>query len=66
MMEWFKKKKKKKLPGFAKEKMTDHQFLNADRTRQRTEFSDGTQVTVDFADHSFLIRYPDGEEVTEL
>ena len=50
----------------AKEKMTDHQFLNADRTRQRTEFSDGTQVTVDFADHSFSIRYPDGEEVTEL
>jgi hypothetical protein len=28
--------------------MTDHQFLNPERTKQRTTFSDGTQVTVDF------------------
>lgn len=28
--------------------MTNHEFLNADRTRERTTFSDGTTVTVDW------------------
>ena len=28
--------------------MTNHEFLNAKRTRERTTFSDGTTVTVDW------------------
>lgn len=50
----------------AKEKMTDHQFLNKDHTRQRTVFSCGTQVTVDFAENTFEILYPDQRRVNAL
>ena len=50
----------------AMEKMTDHCFLNSDRTKQRTRFSDGTQVTVDFGKNTFEILYPDGRAVTEI
>jgi hypothetical protein len=28
--------------------MTNHEFLNASRTRERTTFADGTTVTVDW------------------
>ena len=50
----------------AMEKMTDHQFLSADRKQQRTVFSDGTAVTVAFDTGAFEIRYPDGRTVTAL
>ena len=50
----------------AKAKMTDHRFLNAERTRQQADFSDGTRVTVDFAANTFEIRYPDERKVTGL
>ena len=50
----------------AKEKMVSHAFLTGDRKRQRTVFSDGTQVTVDFAGNSFEIHYPDGRVVNTL
>ncbi len=39
----------------AMEKMVNHEFLTEDRTVQRTTFSDGTQVTVNFADNSYCI-----------
>ena len=42
----------------AMEQMVKHEFLNEDRTEQRTTFSDGTQVTVHFADNTFKIEYP--------
>ena len=41
----------------AMEQMVDHAFLNEDRTRQRTTFSDGTTVEVDFAANTYQIRY---------
>ena len=44
----------------AKEKMTDHLFLNEARTRQAATFADGTRVTVDFAENTYCITYPDG------
>ena len=47
----------------AMEKLTAHDFLSEDRKRQRTVFSDGTQVTVDFAQNTFEIQYPDGRAV---
>ena len=50
----------------AKEKMTGHRFLSADRSVQRTCFSCGTQVTVDFAKDTFEIVYPDGRTVRAL
>lgn len=43
----------------AMEKMEAHEFLGTDGTRQRTTFSDGTQVTVDFAAGTYEIRYPE-------
>ena len=43
----------------AKEKMVGHEFLNEDRTRQRTAFADGTRVTVDFAAGTYRIEYPE-------
>ena len=46
--------------------MVSHAFLTGDRKRQRTVFSDGTQVTVDFAGNSFEIHYPDGRVVNTL
>ena len=42
----------------AMEQMVKHEFLNEDRAEQRTTFSDGTQVTVHFADNTFKIEYP--------
>jgi hypothetical protein len=36
--------------------MTNHEFLNPDRTRERTTFSDGTTVTVDWSVRSADIR----------
>jgi hypothetical protein len=36
--------------------MTNHEFLNPDRTRERTTFSDGTTVTVDWSAPSVDIR----------
>ena len=41
----------------AREKMVNHEFLSEDRTRQKTVFSDGTEVTVDFAAGTYEIRY---------
>jgi len=46
----------------AREQMVNHEFLNEDRTRQRTEFSDGTTVEVDFAANTYRITYPAGQE----
>lgn len=43
----------------AMEKMVDHEFLSDDRGVQRTTFSDGTQVTVNFADNTYRIVYPE-------
>lgn len=43
----------------AMEKMVSHAFLCPDRTRQETVFSDGTRVTVNFADSTYQIRYPE-------
>lgn len=37
--------------------MTNHEFLNPERTTQRTTFADGTQVTVDFATLEYEIEY---------
>lgn len=42
----------------AMEKMVNHEFMSEDRVVQRTTFSDGTQVTVNFADHTYQIDYP--------
>lgn len=41
----------------AREQLVSHEFLNADRTRQRTVFSDGTAVEVDFAANTYDIHY---------
>ena len=41
----------------AMEQMVSHEFLNDDRTRQRTVFSDGTSVQVDFAANTYSISY---------
>lgn len=43
----------------AMEKMVSHEFLNDARTAQRTVFGDGTRVTVDFAQNTYKIEYPD-------
>ena len=48
------------------EKMTSHTFLSEDRARQRAVYSDGTLVTVDFAENTFEIIYPDGRKVNSL
>ena len=40
------------------EQMVSHEFVSEDRTVQRTTFGDGTQVTVDFANRTYDIRYP--------
>ena len=45
----------------AREQMVSHEFLNDDRTRQRTVFSDGTAVEVDFADGTYHITYAEEE-----
>lgn len=42
----------------AMEKMVSHEFLSQDRALQRTAFSDGTQVTVNFKENTYEIRYP--------
>jgi hypothetical protein len=42
----------------AMEKMVSHAFLSEDRAVQQTVFSDGTQVTVNFADNTYQITYP--------
>jgi len=42
----------------AMEAMVSHEFLSEDRTRQRTRFADGTQVTVDFKANTYQIDYP--------
>ncbi len=47
----------------AMEELTAHDFLSEDRKKQRTIFSDCTQVTVDFGENTFEIRYPDGRVV---
>jgi len=36
--------------------MTNHEFLSPERTKQRTTFSDGTRVTVDFANGEYDIQ----------
>lgn len=38
--------------------MVSHEFLSEDRTRQRTRFSDGTTVEVNFAANTYNIIYP--------
>ncbi len=42
----------------AMEQMVEHRFLDLDRLRQQTLFSDGTRVTVDFAANTYEIAYP--------
>ncbi len=42
----------------AREQMVSHAFLNDDRTRQRTVFTGGTTVEVDFANNTYSITYP--------
>ena len=37
--------------------MTNHEFLDDSHRRQRTTFSDGTQVTVDFDSKTFEVKY---------
>ena len=37
--------------------MVDHAFLDTSRRKQRTRFSDGAQVTVDFAAKTYTIEY---------
>jgi hypothetical protein len=39
--------------------MTNHEFLDDTRRRQRSTFSDGTTVTVDFAAKTHEIKYPE-------
>lgn len=46
----------------AMERMENHEFLEGDRARQRTTFSDGTQVTVDFSSGTYEISYPGEKE----
>ena len=43
----------------AMEPMVSHAFVSADRTVQRTIFGDGTRVTVDFANRTYDIAYPE-------
>lgn len=43
----------------AKEQMVSHAFVSEDRTVQRSTFSDGTTVTVDFANNTYEIVYPE-------
>ena len=43
----------------AMEKMVNHEMLSEDRTLQRTTFSDGTRVTVNFKENTYQIDYPD-------
>lgn len=45
----------------AKCEMVKHEFLNNDWKQQRTTFSDGTVVSVDFNDNSYHICTPDHE-----
>ncbi len=42
----------------AMEELVSHEFLSEDRSRQRTVFSDGTRVTVDFKENTWQIDYP--------
>lgn len=42
----------------AMEQMVNHEFLTDDRSVQRTTFSDGTQVTVNFGDGAYTVSYP--------
>jgi len=41
------------------EKMVSHEFVSEDRSVQRSAFSDGTVVTVDFANKTYEIKYPE-------
>lgn len=43
----------------AKCEMVKHEFLEGDWMRQRTYFSDGTTVTVNFHDNSYTVHTPD-------
>ncbi len=43
----------------AMEKMVSHEFVSEDRSVQRSAFSDGTVVTVDFANKTYEIKYPE-------
>ena len=43
----------------AMEKMVSHEFVSEDRNVQRSAFSDGTVVTVDFAENTYEIKYPE-------
>lgn len=43
----------------AKCQMVKHEFLNNDWKQQRTTFSDGTVVSVDFNNNSYKIQYPE-------
>ena len=45
----------------AMEKMVNHEFLNDDRSLQRSTFSDGTRVTVDFTENTYEIVYPQAQ-----
>lgn len=45
----------------AMEKMVNHEFLNDDRSSQRSTFSDGTRVTVDFTKNTYEIVYPQAQ-----
>ena len=42
----------------AKARMVNHLFLTPDRLVQKTVFSDGTEVTVNFGEETYEIRYP--------
>lgn len=42
----------------AMEKMVNHELLSADYTLQRSTFSDGTRVTVNFKENTYQIDYP--------
>ena len=44
--------------------MLDHEVLSKDRTVQRTRFSDGTQVTVNFGSSTFTL--PDGRSIPAM
>lgn len=39
--------------------MTNHEFLDSSYRKQRTTFSDGTTITVDFDNKSYEIHYPE-------
>ena len=41
----------------AKYEMTKHEFIDGSYNRQKTTFSDGTEVTIDLEKNSYYIKY---------